>query len=87
MTTAGAINGKMRAKVEAKTIARTHAPIAKEGLYVLGYTAEHQKLVDVIPHFSYIHYLENVAVASQLVFPQRELATNERVAKGDMPEK
>jgi hypothetical protein len=43
MTTAGAINGKIRAKVEAKTIARTHAPIAKDGLYVLGYTAENQK--------------------------------------------
>ena len=35
-TTAGAINGKIRANVDAKTIARTHAPIAKEGLYVLG---------------------------------------------------
>ena len=47
MTTAGAINGKMRAKVEAKTIASTHAPIAKDGLYVLGYTAEKKKIKKV----------------------------------------
>jgi hypothetical protein len=31
-TTAGAIKGKIRAKVEANTIARMQAPIAYEGL-------------------------------------------------------
>lgn len=39
MVTAGPMRGKIRAKVEANTIAKMQAAVAKEGLYVRGYTA------------------------------------------------
>lgn len=38
-TTAGQMTGKMSANVEANMIARIHAPVANDGLYVRGYTA------------------------------------------------
>lgn len=43
-TTGGPISGNISENVDANMMANTQAPVAKEGLYVLGYTAECSKL-------------------------------------------
>ena len=47
MKAAGEIKGNINANVEAKRIARTQKPMAKEGSYVLGYIANVQHQIRV----------------------------------------